>query len=56
MVVVSINHRLNVLGYLDVSSISPKYANSANAGTEDMVAALAGFGIISGILAVIPTM
>lgn len=40
VVVVSINHRLNVLGYLDVSSISPKYANSANAGTEDMVAAL----------------
>lgn len=40
VVVVTINHRLNVLGYLDVSSISPDYYNSANAGTEDMVAAL----------------
>lgn len=40
VVVVSLNHRLNVLGYLDVSSLSPDFANSANAGTEDMVAAL----------------
>ncbi len=39
-VVISLNHRLNVLGYLDVSSLSEKYENSANAGTEDMVAAL----------------
>lgn len=39
-VVISLNHRLNVLGYLDVSSLSEKYRNSANAGTEDMVAAL----------------
>lgn len=39
-VVISLNHRLNVLGYLNVSSLSEKYENSANAGTEDMVAAL----------------
>ena len=40
VVVVSINHRLNVLGYLDLSPFGEKYANSANAGSADMVAAL----------------
>ena len=40
VVVVSLNHRLNVLGYLDVSPFGEKYANSANAGHADMVAAL----------------
>ena len=40
VVVVSLNHRLNVLGYLDVSFLGEKYRNSANAGTEDIVAAL----------------
>ncbi len=40
VVVVSINHRLNILGYLDLSPFSEKYANSGNAGHADMVAAL----------------
>lgn len=50
-VVVSINHRLNVLGYCDLSDFGEEYANSGNAGTDDIIAALrwiqeniAGFG------------
>lgn len=39
-VIVSINHRLNILGYLDLSPFGEEYANSANAGHADMVAAL----------------
>lgn len=39
-VVVSINHRLNILGYLDLSPFGEKYRNSGNAGHADMVAAL----------------
>lgn len=40
VVVVSINHRLNILGYLDLSPLGEKYKNSGNAGHADMVAAL----------------
>lgn len=40
VVVVSINHRLNILGYLDLSPFGEKYSNSGNAGHADMVAAL----------------
>lgn len=40
VVVVSINHRLNILGYLDLSSFHSEYANSANAGITDLVEAL----------------
>lgn len=40
VVVVSLNHRLNILGYLDLSPFGEEYKNSANAGTADMVAAL----------------
>jgi para-nitrobenzyl esterase len=40
VVVVTLNHRLNILGYMDLSSFGEKYANSANAGSVDMVAAL----------------
>ncbi|MEH7097172.1 carboxylesterase/lipase family protein [Neobacillus vireti] len=40
VVVVSINHRLNILGYMDLSPFGEKYANSANVGSADMVAAL----------------
>lgn len=40
IVVVSLNHRLNILGYLDLSPFGEKYANSGNAGNADMVAAL----------------
>ena len=39
-VVVSVNHRLNILGYLDLSPFGEKYKNSGNAGHADMVAAL----------------
>ena len=40
VVVVSVNHRLNILGYMDLSPFGEKYANSGNAGHADMVAAL----------------
>ena len=40
VVVVSLNHRLNVLGYLDLAKYSDKYAGSANVGMLDIVAAL----------------
>ena len=40
VVVVSLNHRLNMLGYLDLSAYGEKYAGSANAGVVDLVAAL----------------
>ena len=51
VVVVTLNHRLNILGFLDLSPFGEEYANSANAGLEDIVYALkwvkeniAGFG------------
>ncbi len=40
VVVVSVNHRLNLLGYFDLSDFGEEYANSANAGTDDLIAAL----------------
>ena len=40
MVVVSLNHRLNVIGYLDLSAFGEKYWNTANLGQADIVAAL----------------
>lgn len=40
VVVVTVNHRLNILGYLDLSPFGEKYANSANLGHADLVAAL----------------
>lgn len=40
VVVVTLNHRLNVLGFLDLSSFGEKYAYSGNAGLLDLVAAL----------------
>ena len=39
VVVVSVNHRLNILGYFDLSDFGEEYANSGNAGTDDLVAA-----------------
>jgi para-nitrobenzyl esterase len=51
VVVVSVNHRLNVLGFLDLSAYGEKYSASGNVGMVDLVAALkwvsgniAGFG------------
>ena len=40
VVVVSVNHRLNILGFLDLSSCSDKYKYSGNVGMLDVVAAL----------------
>ncbi len=40
VVVVSINHRLNVLGFLDLSAYGEKYRHSANNSILDMVMAL----------------
>ena len=40
VVVVSINHRLNVLGFLDLSAVDPKYEASRNVGMMDVVLAL----------------
>lgn len=40
VVLVSINHRLNILGFLDLSAVSPKYKYSGNVGMMDVVAAL----------------
>ncbi|MSV32806.1 MAG: carboxylesterase/lipase family protein [Bryobacterales bacterium] len=39
-VVVSINHRLNVLGYLNLAAYGQRYAESANVGMLDIVASL----------------
>ena len=39
-VIVTLNHRLNILGFLDMSSFGPQYANSVNAGMADIVEAL----------------
>lgn len=40
IVFVSINHRLNVLGYTELSAYGEEYKNSGNAGVADMVMAL----------------
>ncbi len=40
VVVVSLNHRLNILGFLDLSAVSDKYKHSGNVGVLDIVAAL----------------
>jgi para-nitrobenzyl esterase len=40
VVVVSLNHRLNILGFLDLSTVLEKYKYSGNVGMLDIVAAL----------------
>ena len=40
VVVVTLNHRLNVLGFLDLSAYGAKYAHSGNVGMLDIVKAL----------------
>ncbi len=40
VVAVSVNHRLNILGYFDLSSFGKEYEDSANAGLLDLVEAL----------------
>jgi para-nitrobenzyl esterase len=40
VVVVSMNHRLNILGTLDLSAYGPQWAQSRYTGTADLIAAL----------------
>jgi para-nitrobenzyl esterase len=40
VVVVSLNHRLNILGYMDLAAYSDKFAGSMNVGVLDLVMAL----------------
>lgn len=40
VVVVSVNHRLNLFGYFDLSDFGEEYENSGNAGGDDIIAAL----------------
>ncbi len=40
VVVVSVNHRLNIIGTLDLAAYGPEYANSRHTGMADLVAAL----------------
>lgn len=40
VVMVSVNHRLNILGFLDLSACGARYARSANVGMLDIVKAL----------------
>jgi len=40
VVVVTVNHRLNIIGYMDLSSFDEKYHNSGNVGNADLIAAL----------------
>ena len=40
VVLVSVNHRLNVFGHLDMSSFGEKYKNSVNAGIVDLLYSL----------------
>ena len=40
IVVVTINHRLNILGYMDLRGLGGKYSESVNLGQQDIVAAL----------------
>ena len=40
IVVVTVNHRLNTLGYLDLRGLGDDYSESVNLGQQDLVAAL----------------
>ena len=40
VVLVTVNHRLNAFGYLDMSAYGEKFANSVNVGMADLVEAL----------------
>lgn len=40
IVVVTVNHRLNTLGYFDMSPLGGRYSDSANLGMQDLVKAL----------------
>ena len=40
IVVVTVNHRLNTLGYFDMSKLGGQYSESANLGMQDLVKSL----------------
>jgi para-nitrobenzyl esterase len=40
VVVVTVNHRLNVFGYLHLGEFDPRYADAGNVGQRDLVSAL----------------
>ena len=40
IIVITLNHRLNVLGYVDLRELGGKYSESVNLGQQDLVAAL----------------
>lgn len=40
VVVVTVNHRLNVLGFLDLTAYGDEYADASNLGVKDLVASL----------------
>lgn len=40
VVVVTINHRLNILGFLNLTAYGDKYKTSANNSIQDIIAAL----------------
>lgn len=40
VVVVGVNHRLNMMGYLDLSEYGEEYENSANVGVDDIIMSL----------------
>ena len=40
IVVVNINHRLNILGYIDLTALGGRYAKSVNLGMQDIVKSL----------------
>ena len=40
IVVVTVNHRLNILGYMDLTALGGKYSESVNLGMQDLVKAL----------------
>ena len=40
IVTITLNHRLNVLGYTDLTALGGKYSNSVNLGMQDIVKAL----------------
>jgi len=40
IVVVNLNHRLNILGYIDLTGLGGKYSQSVNLGQQDIVMAL----------------
>ncbi len=40
VVVISVNHRLNAMGFLDLSAYGEQYKDSANLGMQDLVASL----------------